>query len=506
MGGKARGAKSALVRFGLALLAGLLAGAGQAPFSLLPLSLAGFVGAFLLLAAPDTPGRAARTGWVFGSAYFAVTLHWIVEPFFVDFARHGWMAPFALVFMAGGLALFWALAFWGARRLARNRAVIVLAWPAALTLAEWLRGWVFTGFPWATIGYLWTDWPTVQLAAWLGGLGLTLLTLLCASVAGWLILFLWPGPRVVASVLPLVAPLVAGIFLAPGQAPDYEGRPVVRMIQPNAPQHQKWDPNHIHTFYNRQLDFTSGQPDGASPALIIWPESAIPWTGDNAARAFSHIVERAGGAKVALGFQRLDAEGRYHNSLAVLSGSEEPVALYDKHHLVPFGEYMPLSSLAQAAGISGLAANNLAGFTPGPGAELLDFGELGRALPLICYELIFPRNIRAVRNRPDFLLHVTNDAWFGQTAGPQQHFAQARFRAVEQGLPVARAANTGISAMIDGKGRVIRSIPLGEAGYLDAALPPALPPTFYARTGDGPTIFVAILLLGLSAGLQRRRV
>ena len=489
----------------LAALAGALAGTGQAPFGLLPLSLAGFVGAFILLERAPGPRTAAWVGWATGTAYFIVTLHWIVEPFFVDAARHGWMAPFAIIFLAGGLALFWAGAFWAARRVARALPALVFAWPALMTLAEWLRGWVFTGFPWATVGYIWTEWPAIQLAAWLGGAGLTLVTLLGAAIAGGIIAWNWRSPLVILAPLALTAVSLGGSILEPGPPQGLEGRPVVRIIQPNAPQHEKWDPEHVLTFYNRQLDFTARPAEGVGPELIVWPESAIPWSGEMAEVALSQISERARGTPVALGIQRLDPMGRYFNSMAVVGGGGEALALYDKHHLVPFGEYMPLASVAQAAGITGLAANDAAGFTPGPGPEVLDLGRVGMALPLICYELIFPRNIGEAAVRPDFLLHLTNDAWFGQTAGPQQHLAQARFRAVEQGLPVVRAANTGISAMIDARGRVLSALPLGQAGYLDAPLPEPLPPTFFARAGNLPVLVVAALLLVVAGALQLRR-
>ena len=198
--------------------------------------------------------------------------------------------------------------------------------------------------------------------------------------------------------------------------------------------------------------------------------------------------------------QRNDGE-RFYNSLVTLGPQGTVEQMYDKHHLVPFGEYVPLGDFMARFGIYGLAPQYGSGFSAGPGAQLMDFGALGNALPLICYEAVFAHDVNAAPARPDFIIHATNDAWFGKDAGPQQHLAQARMRAIEQGLPVARAANTGISAMIDPHGRVLDHLGLGQAGYVDSVLPAPLPPTLYSRTGDWPV--TVLLLLALAVGLLR---
>ena len=312
--------------------------------------------------------------------------------------------------------------------------------------------------------------------------------------------------RVPALAAPAGAFLVLPVFgigtaLMPPPVTLPPGQPVIRLVQPNAPQHQKWDPDHVLTFYQRQLAYTAAQ---GRPDLTIWPETAIPWSLERADEALLQINAAADGRPVVLGLRRRGETGGWHNSLILTDPAGGVDAIYDKHHLVPFGEYMPMAGLARAAGIGGLAANDLAGFAPGPGPVTLDLGRAGRALPLICYELIFPRNIREAAERPDFLLHITNDAWFGETAGPQQHFAQARIRAAEFGLPVLRSANTGISALIDPAGRVLVSLPLGEEGYVDVAPPAPFAPTLYARTGGLPWVLLAVVLLGLAAGFRRK--
>jgi len=206
-----------------------------------------------------------------------------------------------------------------------------------------------------------------------------------------------------------------------------------------------------------------------------------------------------------LGIQRLEDEA-FYNSLALVGQGAEVLQVYDKHHLVPFGEYMPLKPLFRRLNFSGLAARAEGGYSAGPGPQLVDLGAgLGRALPLICYEAVFPQDVNGYAERPDLLLQITNDAWFGEASGPYQHLAQARIRAIEQGLPLLRAANTGVSAVIDGAGRVLVSLPLGEAGHLDALLPPPLRVTPYSRTGDLPALAL-LLLLGAALAVWGRRV
>jgi len=283
-------------------------------------------------------------------------------------------------------------------------------------------------------------------------------------------------------------------------------RPVIRMIQPNATQHLKWDRTMIPVFFQRQVDYTAAPSDDPArprPDLVIWSETALSVILENAEPELEAIALAADGVPVVLGIQRFIGQRTFNSALYMDQGGVIR-AIYDKHQLVPFGEYMPFGEVMARFGIHGMAASRGGGFSAGPGARLMDLGALGHALPLICYEAVFPQFINSAPDRPDFLMQITNDAWFGALSGPYQHLAQARLRAIEQGLPMVRVANTGVSAMIDPQGRITAQIPLGEAGWMDAALPLPLPPTLYARTGEGPVLlFVAFLLL-LSAGLHLR--
>ncbi|HAW47204.1 MAG TPA: apolipoprotein N-acyltransferase, partial [Roseovarius sp.] len=235
------------------------------------------------------------------------------------------------------------------------------------------------------------------------------------------------------------------------------------------------------------------------------PETAVPVLLERAEPTLEAISEAARGVPVVLGIQRTEGP-RIYNSLAVVAAGGAVTGVYDKHHLVPFGEYMPFGDLLARFGIYGLAANEGQGYSAGPGARLVDLGPLGRALPLICYEGVFARDLLAAPERPEFLLLITNDAWFGKISGPYQHLAQARLRSAELGLPMIRVANTGVSAMIDATGRVTDRIPLGEAGWRDAPLPPSLPETVYARLGDVPMLALYAALLALSSWRNRAGV
>jgi apolipoprotein N-acyltransferase len=501
----------------LAGAGGLLAALGQAPWGLWALAIAGYGLIAASVAQAESARRGFALGWLAGLAQFALALNWIVEPFFVEADRHAWMAPFALALLPGGLALFWGAAAALALRLARTGPGRAWALVPALTAAEALRGHLFGGLPWAMPGHIWIETPVAQAAALGGALGLTLLTL--AAAAALAALALAPGARAAAALAGLVG-LLGALWLG-GAAVLARPMPAgpglrLRLVQPDAAQHLKWDPAWAGVFFDRHLALTAAPAeDGRAPELVLWSETAVPFLLEAPGAGLVQAAQAAGGAPVVLGIQRrsVGADGvvRYFNSLAVIDPTGEPVAIYDKHHLVPFGEYIPwLGPLADRPGWEWLAAftgSALFGYTPGPGPAVLDLSGLvpaaGRVLPLICYEAVFPRHLRTPE-RPDWLMQLTNDAWFGVHSGPFQHLALARLRAIEQGLPLVRVANTGVSAVIDARGRVLAGMGLGQAGVVDADLPAALPATAYARTGDLPWhLGLALALAGL---VLRRRL
>lgn len=475
---------------------GLLAATGLAPLGLWPLALIGLAALFALIAQAETPRAAARRAWLGGGGYFALALVWIVEPFLVDVARHGWMAPFALILMSFGLALFWAGAGALAAALARGPRGRIVALIPALGAMELARSYVFTGFPWALIGQHWIDTPVVQVAAVTGAHGLSVLSMAVVAVP-----LLFGGRGLALAVAGLAVVWGGGAWRMATPIPVAQSDPpVVRLIQPNAAQHLKWRPDLVPEFWRKQIEMTAAP---GSPDLVIWSETSVPYFLENADLALGAIGRAADGATSIVGIRRWD-EGRIYNTMVALDPAGQVTHQYDKHHLVPFGEYMPLAATFARLGVFGLAAEATSGYTPGPGAQVLDLGAgLGTTLPLICYEAIFPQDLRAAPTRPDWVLQLTNDAWFGRFSGPYQHLAQAQLRAVEMGLPVVRVANTGVSAVIDARGRVLHHLPLNTAGSLDAPLPPPLPATAYSRLGDFPA--GGAFLLALLALAYRKR-
>ncbi|MBW6506617.1 MAG: apolipoprotein N-acyltransferase [Rhodobacteraceae bacterium] len=503
------GSRPAWRALAAAALLGALAAAGQAPLGWWWLALAAFAGVLALIARQASTARAAWMGWAAGAGYGAAAMFWIVEPFLVDAARHGWMAPLALVLMAAGIGLFWAFAAaLGVGLVGPGRNARLLALALGFGASDLLRGYIFTGLPWALLGHSFVGTPLMQLAALTGAVGLSLVF---AFAAAALAIGLAPaaggGARFARAGLAVAGVVVlaggwswgAAQLAAPAPAPARDV--MLRLVQPNATQALKWDPAFARAFFFRQVDMTAA-PAARRPDLIIWPETSVPFLLDTPGEGLAIITQAAAGVPVALGIQRREG-ARYYNSLAVLGAAGEVTALYDKFHLTPFGEYIPFGDAFARFGVSAFAARLGNGFSAGPGARVLDLGALGLVQPLICYEAIFPQDLRAAPERPDWLMQVTNDSWFGALAGPQQHLAQARLRAVESGLPLARAANTGVSAMIDARGRVLAQLALNTEGFLDVALPGAIPATPYARFGDRPVFTFIVTLMALMAGLAR---
>ena len=480
-------------RAGALGLTGAIVALGLAPFSWPVLAVPALCAALYFGMMADGARRAAICGGLLGFGYALVALFWIVEPFLVDAAVFGWMAPFALFFMAAGFAAFWFLSFALAGRFSSpgtigRIAALALFW----TAGEMLRSMALTGFPWALLSYIWIETPVYQLAAVIGPHGVTLITVLAAGLIANAVVKRRGGVGLVgASVFAGLFALGAWISTAP--VLKNETAPIVRLIQPNADQKLKWDPVMMPVFFDRQLSLTE-EPEDPPPDLVIWPEVAVPFLLNGAPGELEKIANAAGDATAILGGQRLDGALAY-NSLAVLTQDGQLDQVYDKQHLVPFGEYLPFGWLLQKIGLKAMTAKYGYGYAAGQGPVVLDLGKYGHVLPLICYEGIFPHEVRNTNIRPDWMLLITNDAWFGKVSGPFQHLAQAQARSIELGLPMVRVANTGISAVIDAHGNIVSALPQGVPGKLDVALPGRRSETVYAKHGDIPTIFMMIVLL-----------
>ncbi|WP_158965592.1 apolipoprotein N-acyltransferase [Chachezhania sediminis] len=509
-GPKLRHGRRRLALLAGGLILGALGALGLAPLYLWPATVIMLLGVAFAFDRCRTAGQAALFGLALGGGWFGIGLSWIVEPFFVDAALTGWLAPFGIFFMAGGMALFWAAAFWIAFRMGRTLNARIWALCLTWTLTGLARGYILTGFPWAGPSQIWVDSAPALLLAWIGPYGLTLATFAAVLPLGVFLLGLLQRRPDLKMALPAcagAAAVAAAVLTAPEVTMTGQ---TVRVVQPNAQQDLKWDPLFRDIFFDRQIDFTAAEGETGRPDLIVWPETALLALLDRAQSDLARMAGAAAGVPLAFGAVRdqFAEDGvRYYNTLAVMDDAGDVTELYDKHHLVPFGEYLPFRGLMSRIGLRGLAENMGSGYSSGPGPALIDLGPAGQAVPLICYEAVFPQDVGGAPGRADLLLQVTNDAWFGSRSGPYQHLAQARMRAVEQGLPMVRAANTGVSAMIDPLGRILAQIPLNEAGFFDAALPAPLPPTLYARSGDWPVFLGALglVLMWMMRILGRKR-
>lgn len=461
---------------------------------------------------------AALVGFWFGFGYFLAGLYWIAEAFLVEPWRHGWLIPFVMTAMPGGMALFFAAAAALAMWLWLPGAGRVFALAIALGLAEFARGHVLTGLPWNLIGYgLLATLPLMQLAALLGVYALSLLAvLLFASPAA---LFAPSGSRLgggkgsaaLAGLLVILLGLgyVWGERRLASAAHDSTGVRL-RIVQANVNQAEKWRPENSVEIFNDYLELTkAGGLENID--IVIWPETAVPFLLADAPDALSAIgAALPQGTSLLVGSGRLveesDAPGepipdRIYNSVLVVDDQGRVIGSYDKIHLVPFGEYLPFQSFLESLGIMQLTGVR-GGFAVGKGPRLLAVPGAPPASPLICYEIIFPDEVTDRAARPGWFINITNDAWFGSSAGPYQHFHQAQVRAIEQGLPVARAANTGISAVIDPYGRILAEIGLGDRGVIDADLPKVGPPTPFVQFGT--ILEISVLVLALAGWLACR--
>lgn len=493
-------------------MAGLGAAAALAlpPLHILPLLIPAFTGLLWLLAGCRTGRSAVIAGWWFGFGHFVVGFYWTSNALLTDPERYAWALPFAVLGLPAVLAPFPALAVLVTFYVRGDTFARVLALAAAWAATEWLRGHVLTGFPWNLIGYVWTPLaPLLQITAVIGSYGLGALTvaaaasLACATGTGSR-RFLPAG----IAVLGLLALVLVGVVRLAGDHGSAVPGVRLRLVQGAIAQHHKWLPKMRVAQVERYAALSRGAADGA-PTHLIWPETATPFylaESPDLLIALGRLV--APGGILLTGAPRHEGgePPRVWNSLHALDEAGRIVGTYDKHHLVPFGEYLPLRPVLARLGISKLTDGTI-DFSAGRGPRTLTLAGLPPFSPLICYEAIFPDEVVAEGDpRPAWLLNVTNDSWFGDSAGPYQHFAAARVRAIEQGLPLIRAANTGISAIVDPYGRIIAELPLGHSGILDGPLPrPTKGLTPYARFGD-VTALALVLLLALGAALRVRAV
>jgi len=474
------------------------------------------VGLLWLSAAQPTGWRAFVVGWWFGAGFFAAGLYWVSFALLVDAEKFAWLVPFAIFGFAFGLGLFCAASALAVYRMPGGLAAKALTLAGSWTLLEWLRSWIFTGLPWNPLGSVWLFSDTLaQGAAVVGTLGLSFLTAFAAAAPGALADHGRRGVALVAVAGAMVLALGLGgqhrlANATSGSVPDVR----LRLVQANIAQSEKWQAAMRAANMATQLELSAHAPSPGEPqpTHVIWAETAAPFFIAESPQ-WRELVGRSAptGGLMIIGAPRIvsaQAEGgagqdqglKVANSLLAIDGAGDIRATFDKFHLVPFGEYVPLSEWLPLERIT----QGVGAFTPGPGPQTLDLQGLPPVSPLICYEIIFPGAVTDGTGRAEWLLNLTNDAWYGKTAGPHQHFVSTRLRAIEQGLPVVRVAGTGISAIVDAYGRVRESLALGEKGFIDGDLPkPAARQTVYAQYGDAPALMLAILALVLGFVLGR---
>ena len=488
-----------------AFAAGAVSALGFAPLEFFPALLLGYAALVLLIdgadARPHPIRGAALAGWAFLFGQFLVGLHWIGFAFLVDSTNHLWQMPFAVVGLAAGLALFGALACGLAAWFWQDGPARLFVFAVMMGAGEWLRGHLLTGFPWNLSGYGWGASPALmQSASLMGAYGLSLLTILLGASLAESAWGRWRAPA--AMVLLFVGLWGFGVYrIASTPSTDVPGV-TVRLVQPDIPQREKYVRSLMTRNWRRLLTLSISPDDKTlgRPNVVIWPEAATGFPVALSPVALDQLgLFTARNQSLITGSDRIDRgpQGRaWYNSLYVFAAGGALPAVYDKFHLVPFGEYVPYAGTLNHIGISQLVVGE--GFTPGDHPHVLTAPGVPAFTPLICYEVIFPHAvIDPAAPRPGWLVNITDDSWFGPWAGPRQHLVIARMRAIEEGLPIARAANTGISAMIDPLGRVRKSLPLDRAGIVDARLPAALPAPPYARFGD--LVFLLFLICGVFA-------
>ena len=502
---------------GLALLAGLAAALAHPPFGFLP-GLLGYAVLLWLLDAIDGP-RPLRSaflrGWLMGLSYFGLGTWWIAEAFMVDAANQGWMAPFAVAAMAAGMALFWGLAAVLYRLVKPAGVRRVLVFAGAFAALEWTRGHILTGFPWNLPGETWKAGSAVsQFASVVGAYGLTWITLaIAAAPAVWR-----EGKRgriAVGAAITALSVLFIGGWLLLSVQPTLASvpAPTVRIVQADIPQESKWDERRFAQIVQAYVSLTAKPYAGKPADIVVWPEGALPLAindymvpGSWVRQAIIDALQP--GQILLIGGYRYEGtpdKPVYYNSLVALRRDASDVVvvgIYDKHRLVPFGEYLPADALLTKLGVKSMAHLG-DGFATGPAPAPLRIAPDLLVQPLICYESLFPGlakpalGVRAIVN-------VSNDAWFGVTSGPLQHLNLASYRAIETGLPIIRATPTGVSALIDARGRIVgdQRLNLGQSGVIDGFLPAAVGPTPFDKLGHWS--FVLLLLASMGAAFPQR--
>jgi apolipoprotein N-acyltransferase len=483
--------------FLIAFIAGALSALGFAPFFWVPLTFFGFSVFYYALCVYPFPRSAIVFwyGWFFGLGFFAVGLYWIALSMHVDWYHFGWLFPFALFGVPAGLAVNIGIVAYLTDLIKGKDILNYFAFGVFWSIFEWIRGQIFPVFPWLLLSDIWLfSLQISQSLSVIGSYGLGLVTVYLVTLPA-----LARKDYILGGLLCLSLLWVAGEYRLKQHATQYYSDLTLYLIQPNIPQEQKWDRALIQQ--NLQKLYRMSQNQLEEQLFIIWPESAVPFPLHNEsplARELAELLKTQD--YLAFGTLRLMHEGdskTLYNSIITINSQGRIVGVYDKSHLVPFGEYIPLRPIIPNW-ITKLTYGPL-DYTPGSGPRTLYLPHLPGFSPLICYEIIFPGRVTA-RHVFDtsWILNLTNDGWYLNSSGPYQHFQMARARAIEEGLPVVRVANTGISGVIDPYGRILKSLAYGKEGVIIQVLPRAIPGrTLYVLWRDLPYLICVVIFLML---------
>lgn len=491
--GQSTGCHRAVIAFGFGLLSAL----AFPPFNLTPLLWICFPALIFLLRGTANAKQGFIVGWCFSFGFFLLGLYWIAAAMFVDISRFWWAVPLAVAGLPFFFAIYYGIAAAIARRIGLQGVTGTVFFALLWFLADYLRGHLLTGFPWILVGHTWSKvLPIQQIVSVTGIYGLTLLTLLAASL---------PASLAQATKVAKISCAFIVVFLILTAIwgewrLSHDHNLVVpgirlRLVQPDIDQASKWDNGERERHFQHLLDLTSA-PGDKPPTYIVWPETAATFYLMEDAGHREAIAEHLpkGGVLITGVIRReFNAKGslNYYNSMIAVNSKARVVAGYDKFHLVPFGEYIPFRKILPIRTLANMGLD----FSTGDGLRSLRVAGLPTFSPLICYEAIFPGEVIDRNDRPHFLLNITNDGWYGKTAGPYQHFAIVKLRAIEEGIPLIRVANTGISGVVDAYGRVTAKLMVGKSGFIDADLPQVIAPTFFSLYGEWALWSVFSLLL-----------
>lgn len=465
---------------------GLLSAFALPPLSWPILFIVGF-GAFVgVLRSAGTAKQSFILSWCYAVGFHLAGLYWISASLFVDIARYIWVLPFSLLALPSYLALIFGAVSAALHGLRGKPILHAILLSVGLSLCEINRGWLMGGFPWNAYGYIWSDTlPVIQIVSVIGIYGLTLLTLLAATATSLLFIELKKSHLIFFAFISILLSCMAlwGEHRLSTTAITYHDQALVRLVQPAIEQSERRTAQQRVAALSKIVSLSTEQSEKPITHLI-WPETASPFfLNENAeARdALKRIIPKGGALLTGAPSRTFENDERkFYNSLIVMNDKGSVIGSYDKSHLVPFGEFVPLRSILQTVPVA-VDVIGTADFTPGSGAKTLRAPGMPSFSTMICYEAIFTGQIVDETDRPELLLQITNDAWFGNTSGPYQHLAMARVRAIEEGIPLIRVANSGVSAVVDPLGRILQSLDLNQRGIIDTAIPNALPAPFFTR-------------------------